>query len=79
MMYSGDELVKLVNAYANLSEEDQKEEVILKLKSLIRSLRLINHEDNLEVLNAEYAKKGLSDVFYLIYCLEDEIAKILEK
>ena len=79
MMYSKDELVKLINAYSELPEKDQVEEVELKLRSLIRALRLINHEDVLDLPDADFEKKGLSTIFYLIYCVEDEIAKILDK
>ena len=65
--------------YSELPEKDQVEEVELKLRSLIRALRLINHEDVLDLPDAEFEKKGLSTIFYLIYCVEDEIAKILDK
>ena len=79
MMYSKEELIKLVNAYAHLSDEDQRKEAELKLRSLVRSLRLINHEEVLDAPPAEFEKVGLSETFYLLYCLEDEIAKILDR
>ena len=79
MMYSKSELEKLVNAYGKLSNEDQIKEAELKLKSLVRSLRLINHEEELDAPTAEFEKQGLSETFYLLYCLEDEIAKILDR
>ena len=78
-MYSNEELVKLVNAYSKLSNEDQKKEIDNKISDLIRSLRLINRDDNLNVNTLSFDNNSYASTLYLLYGLEEEIGKVLEK
>lgn len=77
-MYSNDELIKLVNAYSKLSNEEQKKEIDNKISDLIRSLKLVNKDDNLQI-DSTFDNNSYARTLYLLYGLEEEIAKILEK
>ena len=78
MLYSKEELDKLIKAHTDLTIEEQKEALDLKLKTLIRSLRIMNHNDNLDIINTGFDCNNLGYELYLAYCLEDEIATVFD-
>lgn len=73
-------LKNLVDAYAKLSELDQRKELELKMKQGIALLNKVNKAKELLIIpvDSQEGPHSLVHIYSLLCCLEDEIAKLFE-